>query len=125
MRLHQFVEADTQALVEGHTALIGPWRVPAKQAGDRQHRIEAKLQDCRQHCINVVAIALATTNSNYGSMYGIAAYENKGYGFSHQGFIVSIDNNDGAACLAVSTGSDEWAGAAITTLAPVQPPTTN
>jgi hypothetical protein len=66
-----------------------------------------------------------TANSSYGSMYGIAAYQNKVYGFSHQGFIVSINNNDGTACLALSTPSDQWAGAAITTLAPVQPPTTN
>jgi hypothetical protein len=66
-----------------------------------------------------------TANSTYGSMYGIAAYQNKVYGFSHQGFIVDIDNDDGTACLVLSTPSDEWAGAAISTLAPVQPPTTN
>jgi hypothetical protein len=65
-----------------------------------------------------------TANSHYGSMYGIAAYQDKVYGFSHEGFIVSIDNNDGTACLVLSTPNDEWAGAAITTLAPVQPPTT-
>jgi hypothetical protein len=36
---------------------------------------------------------------------------------------VTIDNNTGAACLALSTSGDTWAGAAITTVAPVVPPT--
>jgi hypothetical protein len=57
-------------------------------------------------------------------MYGIAAYQDKVFGFSHEGFIVSIDNDDGTACLVLSTPNDDWAGAAITTLAPVKPPTT-
>src|SRR5262249_52428475 len=52
------------------------------------------------------------TNTSYGSMYGIAAYQDKVYGFSHQGYIVTIDNNDGTACLALQTTSDSWAGAA-------------
>jgi hypothetical protein len=64
------------------------------------------------------------SNTTYGSMYGIAAYQDKVFGFSHQGYIVTIDNNDGTACLALSTGGDSWAGAAITTAAPVVPPTT-
>jgi hypothetical protein len=63
-------------------------------------------------------------NTSYGSIYGIAAYQDKVFGFSHQGYIVTIDNNDGTACLALSTGGDAWAGAAITTVAPVVPPTT-
>ena len=62
-------------------------------------------------------------NADYGSMYGIAAYGNKVLGFSHQGFIVTIDNTTGAACLALSTSSDSWAGAAITTVAQIVPPT--
>ncbi len=66
-----------------------------------------------------------SVNSNYGSMYGIAAYEDKVYGFSHQGFIVDIDNTDGSACLVLQTSGDDWAGAAITTVAPVKPPPTN
>jgi hypothetical protein len=63
-------------------------------------------------------------NTAYGSMYGIAAYKDKVFGFSHQGYIVTINNNDGTACLALSTSGDAWAGAAITTVAPVVPPTT-
>ena len=66
-----------------------------------------------------------TKNSSYGSMFGVAAYEDKVFGFSHQGSIVTIDNNDGTACLALSTPNETWAGAAITTVAPVIVPTTN
>jgi hypothetical protein len=62
-------------------------------------------------------------NTSYGSMYGIAAYQDKVFGFSHQGYIVTINNNDGSACLTLSTSGDQWAGAAITTVAPVTPPT--
>jgi hypothetical protein len=58
-------------------------------------------------------------NTTYGSMYGIAAYQGNVFGFSHQGSIVTIDNTNGSACLALSTPNDEWAGAAITTVAPV------
>jgi hypothetical protein len=64
------------------------------------------------------------SNATYGSMYGIAAYQDKVFGFSHQGYIVTIDNTDGTACLALNTNGDSWAGAAITTVAPVVPPTT-
>jgi hypothetical protein len=63
-------------------------------------------------------------NQSYGSMYGIAAYQDKVYGFSHQGYVVTISNNDGTACLALQTSGDSWAGAAISTVAPVKPPTT-
>lgn len=63
--------------------------------------------------------------SGYGSMFGIAAYGSNVYGFSHSGSIVQIDNNDGTACLVLSTPNDTWAGAAISTLAPVIVPPTN
>ena len=66
-----------------------------------------------------------TANTSYGGMYGIAAYEDKVFGFSHSGFIVDIDNTDGSACLVLQTSADDWAGAAITTVAPVKPPPTN
>jgi hypothetical protein len=62
-------------------------------------------------------------NTSYGGMYGIAAYGNKVYGFSHSGFVVTIDNTDGTACLALTTSGLDWAGAAITTVAPVIAPT--
>jgi hypothetical protein len=63
-------------------------------------------------------------NNGYGSMYGIAAFQDKVFGFSHQGYVVTINNNDATACLTLSTQGDSWAGAAITTVAPVMPPTT-
>ena len=66
-----------------------------------------------------------TANSTYGGMYGIAAYQDKVLGFSHSGFVVDISNVDGTACLVQTTSNDLWAGAAITTVAPVKPPPTN
>jgi hypothetical protein len=63
-------------------------------------------------------------NTSYGRMYGIAAYGSKVLGFSHQGYVVSINNVDGSACLVSTTSGDTWAGAAITTVAPVMPPMT-
>lgn len=58
----------------------------------------------------------------YGAMYGIAAIGDKVFGFSHQGDIVQIDNKDGSACLLMSTTGDAWAGAGVTTVAPVVVP---
>jgi hypothetical protein len=58
---------------------------------------------------------------NYGSMYGIAAFQDKIIGFSHAGFTVSISNNDGKACLIAGT-QPKWDGAGVTTKAPVVAP---
>jgi hypothetical protein len=60
----------------------------------------------------------------YGSMYGIAAFQDKVIGFSHLGFIVSIDNKDGTACLIhdYSAGPILFDGAGVTTSAPVVAP---
>jgi hypothetical protein len=55
----------------------------------------------------------------FKSMYGIAAYQDKVYGFSHQGDIVEIDNTDGSACLLSNIGSSAFSGAGVTTSAPV------
>jgi hypothetical protein len=63
----------------------------------------------------------ANNPKGYGAMYGIAAYNDKVYGFSSSGAIVEIDNNDGAACLLLET-TNYWSGAGITTLAPVVAP---
>jgi hypothetical protein len=57
----------------------------------------------------------------YGSMYGIAAWNSKVYGFSHAGAIVEIDNVTGGACLVVTT-KNLWDGAGVTTVAPVIAP---
>jgi hypothetical protein len=62
-------------------------------------------------------------NTTYGSMYGIAAFGADVLGFSHEDTIVKIDNTDGTACLVLNTSGNAWSGAAITTVAPVMPPT--
>jgi hypothetical protein len=64
-------------------------------------------------------------NTGYGSMYGIAAYQDKVIGFSHSGFIVSISNVDGTACLIHDYSAQlmgGFDGAGVTTKAPVKPP---
>ena len=60
----------------------------------------------------------------YGSMYGIAAWNTKVYGFSHGGAIVEIDNVTGRACL-IKSGMELWDGAGVTTIAPVIAPPPN
>ena len=63
------------------------------------------------------------SNASYGGMYGIAAYEDKIIGFSHDGFIVSISNVDGTACLIHDySGTIAFDGAGVTTSAPVTAP---
>jgi len=57
----------------------------------------------------------------FGSMYGIAAWSSKVFGFSHSGAIVEIDNVTGGACL-VKSGVELWDGAGVTTVAPVIAP---
>jgi hypothetical protein len=64
----------------------------------------------------------AGNGSGYGSMYGIAAYEDKVFGFSHSGAIVEIDNKNGEACLILNQPSNYWDGAGVTTLAEVIDP---
>jgi len=58
----------------------------------------------------------------YTNMLGIAAWNDKVYGFSHKGSIVEIDNTDGSACQVADTPLDYWNGAGLTTSAPVKPP---
>ena len=98
--------------------------------------------------IDVEAMATATTGSvtrsvrgqvvkragcndgvvgNYGSMYGIAIYEERVIGFSRfpqdmPGFVVDMSNVDGTACLLQASPATAWYGAGITTLVPVKPP---
>lgn len=63
----------------------------------------------------------ADTTPKYGSMFGIAAFQDKIIGFSHSGFTVSISNNDGTACL-IAGSQPKWDGAGVTTKAPVVAP---
>jgi hypothetical protein len=59
---------------------------------------------------------------DYGSMYGIGAWNDKVFGFSRKGNLIEIDTNDGSSCLVQAYAMDKFAGAGVTTLAPIQPP---
>jgi hypothetical protein len=61
-------------------------------------------------------------NADYGSMFGIAAFDDQVFGFSRSGQFVSINNTDGTACLVQDLAPSKWSGAGITTLAPVIAP---
>ncbi len=60
--------------------------------------------------------------TGYGSMYGIAAWNDRVYGFSRTGLLVSMDTNKGGACLVQAYANNMFSGAGVTTLAPVLPP---
>jgi hypothetical protein len=57
-------------------------------------------------------------NAAYGSFYGIAAFGSTVLGFSHLGYVTTIDLTSASSCLAVATPGQPWAGAGITTSAP-------
>jgi hypothetical protein len=73
-------------------------------------------------------------NASYGSMYGIAAFDDQIIGFSRTtlpngggvgAFIVKISSNDGKACLVEDVGAQinaGWAGAGVTTVVSVVAP---
>jgi hypothetical protein len=61
----------------------------------------------------------------FGSMYGIAAWQDRVYGFARSGDIVVINNSTGAGQLtgtSLPQGTNGFAGAGVTTLAPVIAP---
>lgn len=58
----------------------------------------------------------------FGGIYGIAAWNDKVFGFSHAGDVLSIEDVDGSACLLQSNSSTRWSGAGVTTIAPIVPP---
>ena len=63
----------------------------------------------------------------FGRVYGIAAYQGVVLGFARSedsatGYAVSISNQDGSTCVLDTYESVLWAGAGITTVAPVLPP---
>ncbi len=64
----------------------------------------------------------AASPPTFGSMYGIAAYQDKVYGFSRAGDIVEIHNDDGSGCLINAFTTMKFAGAGVTTSAPVVAP---
>jgi hypothetical protein len=63
-------------------------------------------------------------NGFYGNMYGIAAWNDKVYGFSRSGNLVEISVQDGTACLvhAYDKALYGFAGAGVSTLAPIVVP---
>ncbi len=63
-----------------------------------------------------------TAPPSFGKMYGIAAYGDQVYGFSHDTGIVAIDNNDASACLVAVPNGISFSGAGVTTVAPVVAP---
>ncbi len=68
----------------------------------------------------------AASPTTFGSMFGIVAYKDKVYGFSRAGDIVEIHNTDGSGCLISNDPTTKFAGAGITTTAPViAPPAVN
>jgi hypothetical protein len=62
------------------------------------------------------------TPASFGGLFGIAAFEDKVYGFSRRGQIVEMRNADGSACLAADFGNVAFAGAGVATNAPVRAP---
>jgi hypothetical protein len=61
-------------------------------------------------------------SQTFGSMFGIVAYKDKVIGFSNKGDIVSINNTNGAATLISTAANVKFAGAGVSTLAPVIAP---
>ena len=61
---------------------------------------------------------------DFGNMFGIAAWDDKVYGFSRSGNLVDINVSDGSGCVvkAYPPADFAFAGAGVTTLAPVLPP---
>jgi hypothetical protein len=59
---------------------------------------------------------------DFGNMYGIAAWDDKVYAFSRTGNLVDVDVSDGTGCVAKAYPASKFAGAGVTTLAPVLPP---
>ena len=67
----------------------------------------------------------AASPQTFGSMFGIVAYKDIVYGFSRKGDVVEIHNTDGSGCLVSSDPTRKFAGAGITTSAPVIAPPVN
>ena len=63
-----------------------------------------------------------SANVAYGFLYGIATWNDKVYGFGHEGNLVDISLLDGSACLVKNYPANMFSGAAVTTVAPVTPP---
>ncbi|MEO8874803.1 MAG: hypothetical protein ABI461_04375, partial [Polyangiaceae bacterium] len=106
---------DTDTLIQLDVSLVKPGTSSAMKS------VRGKVQQ-KSGCAAPTTGTMPAVGFGFKSMYGIAAYQDKVYGFSHQGDIVEIDNSDGTACLLNNIGSTQFSGAGITTSAPVVAP---
>ena len=64
----------------------------------------------------------AASPKSFGSMFGIIAFHDKVYGFSRRGDFIEMLNDTGTGCLVAANPTVKFAGAGITTIAPVVAP---
>lgn len=64
----------------------------------------------------------ATSPSSFGSMFGLVAFKDKAFGFSRRGDLVEMLSDTGDGCLVWSNTNLKFAGAGVTTIAPVVAP---
>lgn len=69
-----------------------------------------------------VAKAIRGPVNGFGSIYGVTALHDKVYGFSRRGDLIAIDSNTGAPSLVWGDKTLAFAGAGVTTIAPVTAP---
>lgn len=60
--------------------------------------------------------------TQFGSVYGVAAYGDKVYGFTRDGYSIEISNANGDTCMIGSSSSMKFAGAGVTTIASIIAP---
>ncbi|MFO0662343.1 MAG: hypothetical protein U0174_00240 [Polyangiaceae bacterium] len=60
--------------------------------------------------------------TQFGSVYGVAAYGDKVYGFTRDGYSIEISNQNGDTCMLGSSTTMKFAGAGVTTMATVVAP---
>lgn len=60
--------------------------------------------------------------TRFGSIFGVVALRDRVYGFSRKGDFLDVASADGAGCLVWNDSTAKFAGAGITTLAPVSAP---
>jgi hypothetical protein len=64
----------------------------------------------------------AASPPDFGGMFGITAFKDKVFGFSRKGAFIEVHNDDGTGCLITEYTSEKFAGAGVTTAAPVTAP---
>ena len=60
----------------------------------------------------------ASAPTGFGSIWGVAFWKGKVFGFTDNGEFITIDPSTGVGTL-ISTSSNQWWGAAVTTTAPI------